>query len=107
MDLDVAGSNPVTRPNFPAASIGSVRPIFACRDQPGTWTSRGGSCSAVIMRSSARRAAIGAASTLSEIERAEPRNHLVQLPTVLVLRGLDRPKHVEDQISPLVAHAIL
>ena len=39
------------------------------------------------------------------LDRTEPRNHLVQLPTVLVLRGSDRPKHVEDQVSPLVAHA--
>jgi len=36
---------------------------------------------------------------------AERRNHLVQLPPVLVLRGADRPQQVQDQISPLIAHA--
>ena len=39
------------------------------------------------------------------LARAEPGNHLVQLAPVLVLRGVDRPQHVQDQISPLIAHA--
>src|SRR5215472_3549561 len=37
------------------------------------------------------------------LESAEARDDLVQLPAVLVLRGANRPQHVEDQVSPFVA----
>jgi thymidylate kinase len=35
----------------------------------------------------------------------KPRNHLVKLLIMLILLAADRSQHVQDQISPFVAHS--
>jgi hypothetical protein len=40
------------------------------------------------------------------LERAEPGNDFVKLLIMLILLAADSSQHVEDQISPFVAHSV-